>query len=55
MLPAFALPQALFGTQDGMAMDEDALHLLPKVMAPYETKPGETPRRVQIQRCGAML
>lgn len=30
-------------------------HLLPKVMVPYITKPGDTPREVQIQRwegCG---
>eukprot|EP00878_Enallax_costatus_P016966 GHUV01017809.1.p1 GENE.GHUV01017809.1~~GHUV01017809.1.p1 ORF type:complete len:1283 (+),score=439.89 GHUV01017809.1:87-3935(+) len=25
-------------------------HLLPKVMVPFSTKPGETPRKVQIQR-----
>ncbi|KAF5829735.1 dynein heavy chain, N-terminal region 2-domain-containing protein [Dunaliella salina] len=37
--------------EDGtMTMEEEQLHLLPKVMAPYETKPGCTPRRVQIQR-----
>eukprot|EP00983_Pelagomonas_calceolata_P040053 1137442-Pelagomonas_calceolata.AAC.8 len=41
--------------QDGtMTMEEEQLHLLPKVMAPYETKPGSTPRRVQIQRCASM-
>jgi hypothetical protein len=26
------------------------MHLMPKVMAPFETKPGDTPRRLQIQR-----
>ena len=26
-------------------------HLMPKVMVPFETRPGETPRKVQIQRC----
>lgn len=25
-------------------------HLLPKVMAPYDTRPGDTPRKVLIQR-----
>jgi hypothetical protein len=25
-------------------------HLLPKVMVPYETKPGQTPRKVEMQR-----
>lgn len=25
-------------------------HLVPKVMVPFNTKPGETPRKVQIQR-----
>ncbi len=25
-------------------------HLMPKVMVPFETRPGETPRKVQIQR-----
>jgi dynein heavy chain len=25
-------------------------HLLPKVMAPFETRSGETPRKVLIQR-----
>jgi hypothetical protein len=25
-------------------------HLLPKVFVPYVTKPGDTPRKVQIQR-----
>lgn len=35
-------------------MDEEAgvSHLLPKVMVPYVTRAGETPRKVQIQRSG---
>lgn len=35
----------------GAAEQQDA-HLLPKVMVPFLTQPGETPRKVQIQRCG---
>lgn len=30
--------------------DDSYPHLLPKVQVPFTTKPGETPRRVQIQR-----
>lgn len=30
--------------------DSQHPHLLPKVQVPFITKPGETPRRVQIQR-----
>lgn len=37
---------------DGVVeMDEAGIaHLLPKVMVPYLTRPGETPRKVQISR-----
>jgi hypothetical protein len=35
------------------ASGEDSYpHLLPKVQVPFTTKPGETPRRVLIQRWG---
>ncbi|GAX80571.1 hypothetical protein CEUSTIGMA_g8008.t1 [Chlamydomonas eustigma] len=58
-------PKARFGTREkplsnGGAVHNDVLdemledaadsHLLPKVMVPFETRPGETPRKVQIQR-----
>lgn len=38
--------------RDEFLEGEDAgiAHLLPKVMVPFETKPGETPRKVVIQR-----
>ncbi|KAF8071068.1 Dnah1 [Scenedesmus sp. PABB004] len=34
----------------GAAGEQDHPHLLPAVMAPYVTRPGETPRQVLIQR-----
>lgn len=34
-----------------LADEQTMSHLLPKVMVPYITRPGEIPRRVQIQRC----
>jgi hypothetical protein len=39
-------------SQVDAGMDEEAgvSHLLPKVMVPYVTRAGETPRKVQIQR-----
>ncbi|KAG1679690.1 hypothetical protein FOA52_006209 [Chlamydomonas sp. UWO 241] len=36
--------------EDSMGADQGNAHLLPKVMVPFRTRPGETPRKVKIQR-----
>jgi hypothetical protein len=44
-------PAGVLAVEEVEACSDDAYpHLLPKVQVPFITKPGETPRRVQIQR-----
>jgi len=44
-------PEAAVAAEEVDAVNDDSCpHLLPKVWVAYDTKPGETPRRVQIQR-----
>ncbi len=41
------------GLEDGEVDGDNALHahLLPKLMLPFKDRPGEMPRKVQLQRC----
>lgn len=49
-LHAVRVPQVPLAPEDESLDDAAAAHLLPKVLVPFQTKPGETPRKVQIQR-----